>query len=381
MDTELLKLKYELEKIQVEPQKYTMLDVIDKVYDENIISNWLSFIFNADINGIGNEPVQALLKSLKCKIHLENQQFIDIKREEPTNDNKRMDLVIRYTNIWIIIENKICSFEHDDQTKKYFDYIEEKRKEEDVEEIVYVYLRPDWNSQKDAPKKNFEKENEGFRNLYYSELIKSLKEISFWKYKEPEKFMYLKSFIEIGEKYYMNKKFEINEEVQLYIDQKDKIKKIQNKYEDIRNRILKRIGEVLPSEFENYYSNYSNTYIQNANINWNNKDKSRNEIHYEIYSEDFPELLGKENAHIEIHLHIESGVDENKRNKIYEEIKKSLSKENIKKYESKLWIILDKDDYNFKDETEIEKSIEKISNKILEIDRKWKNLIDNWKNL
>ncbi len=45
MDTELLKLKYELEKIQVEPQKYTMLDVIDKVYDENIISNWLSFIF------------------------------------------------------------------------------------------------------------------------------------------------------------------------------------------------------------------------------------------------------------------------------------------------------------------------------------------------
>ncbi len=157
------------------------------------------------------------------------------------------------------------------------------------------------------------KENEGFRNLYYSELIKSLKEISFWKYKEPEKFMYLKSFIEIGEKYYMNKKFEINEEVQLYIDQKDKIKRIQNKYEDIRDRILKRIGEVLPSEFENYYSNYSNTYIQNANINWNNKDKSRNEIHYEIYSEDFPELLGKENAHIEIHLHIESGVDENKK--------------------------------------------------------------------
>ena len=80
-------------------------------------------------------------------------------------------------------------------------------------------------------------------------------------------------------------------------------------------------------------------------------------------------------------MHIESGVDENKRNKIYEEIKKSLSKEKIKKYESKLWIILDKDDYNFKDETEIEKSIEKISNKILEIDRKWKNLIDNWKNL
>ncbi len=86
------------------------------------------YFFNADINGIGNEPVQALLKSLKCKIHLENQQFIDIKREEPTNDNKRMDLVIRYTNIWIIIENKICSFEHDDQTKKYFDYIEEKKK-------------------------------------------------------------------------------------------------------------------------------------------------------------------------------------------------------------------------------------------------------------
>lgn len=383
MDNDLLKLKYELERIQVKPQKYTMLDVIDKIYDENIISNWLSFIFNANINGIGNEPVEALLKSIKCTISIENQQIIDIKREETTNDNKRMDLVIRYPNTWIVIENKICSFEHDDQTIEYFDYIEKERKKADVEKIVYIYLRPDWNSQKDAPKKNFAKENEGFRNLYYSELIRNLKDISFWKYKEPEKFIYLKSFIEIGEKYYMDKKLEIDEEVQLYIEQKDKIRRIQNKYEDIRNRILKRIGEVLPSEFENYYSNYSNTYIQNANISWNNKDKSRNEIHYEIYSDDFPELLGKENAHIEIHLHIESGVNENKRNKIYERIKKLLSKENIKfkKDKSKLWIILDQDDYNFKDEMEIENSIEKISNKILEIDKKWKKLIDDWKNL
>lgn len=382
MDNDLLKLKYELERIQVKPQKYTMLDVIDKIYDENIISNWLSFIFNANINGIGNEPVEALLKSIKCNISIENQQIIDIKREETTNDNKRMDLVIRYPNTWIVIENKICSFEHDDQTIEYFDYIEQEGKKADVEKIVYIYLRPDWNSQKDAPKKNFAKENEGFRNLYYSELIRNLKDISFWKYKEPEKFIYLKSFIEIGEKYYMDKKLEIDEEVQLYIEQKDKIRRIQNKYEDIRNRILKRIGEVLPSEFENYYSNYSNTYIQNANISWNNKDKSRNEIHYEIYSDDFPELLGKENAHIQIHLHIESGVNENKRNKIYERIKKLLSKENIKfkKDKSKLWIILDQDDYNFKDEMEIENSIEKISNKILEIDKKWKNLIDDWKN-
>lgn len=383
MDNDLLKLKYELERIQVKPQKYTMLDVIDKIYDENIISNWLSFIFNANINGIGNEPVEALLKSIKCTISIENQQIIDIKREETTNDNKRMDLVIRYPNTWIVIENKICSFEHDDQTIEYFDYIEKERKKADVEKIVYIYLRPDWNSQKNAPKKNFAKENEGFRNLYYSELIRNLKDISFWKYKEPEKFIYLKSFIEIGEKYYMDKKLEIDEEVQLYIEQKDKIRRIQNKYEDIRNRILKRIGEVLPSEFENYYSNYSNTYIQNANISWNNKDKSRNEIHYEIYSDDFPELLGKENAHIEIHLHIESGVNENKRNKIYERIKKLLSKENIKfkKDKSKLWILLDQDDYNFKDEMEIENSIEKISNKILEIDKKWKKLIDDWKNL
>ena len=54
MNVELLKLNYELEKIQVEPKKYTILDIINKKYDENIISNWLSFLFNANINGIGN---------------------------------------------------------------------------------------------------------------------------------------------------------------------------------------------------------------------------------------------------------------------------------------------------------------------------------------
>lgn len=374
MNVELLKLNYELEKIQVEPKKYTILDIINKKYDENIISNWLSFLFNANINGIGNEPVEALLKAIGCEINLGDQKNIEVKREETIIDNKRIDLVIRYSNIWIVIENKICSFEHDSQTEEYFNYMENQRKEKGVEEIIYIYLRPDWNNQKGVPQK-------GFKNLYYSNLINALKDISFWKYKEPEKFIYLKNFIEIGEKYYMNKKIEINEGIQLYMEHQDKIKKIQKEYEEIVDTLKKRIGEVLPSIYEDFYSYYASNYIQNASLKWNSKVNSHNEIHYEIFSNDFPELLGKENAHIEIHLHIEKGVDQEKINKIYEEIKNIVPKDMIQKNKNQLWIILDKEDYNFKDEMEIENAIEKISNKMVEINNKWKELIDNWKNL
>lgn len=83
IDKELVELKRELERIQVEPKKYNILDIINKVYDENIISNWLGFLFNANINGIGNEPVMALLKAVGCEsIILENEAIEYVGREE-----------------------------------------------------------------------------------------------------------------------------------------------------------------------------------------------------------------------------------------------------------------------------------------------------------
>ena len=215
-DEELKEFDKDFSKIKVIPLKSTFLDVINKTHDENIVSNWLSFIFNPDENGIGNKPIELLLNSVGCEYELENDNFKEIHREETTdNGRKRMDIVIKYSKLWIIIENKIDSFEHDKQTEKYFNYIEEKRKNERKKRIraEYIYLRPDWNQPDDenVPTKKFNGK-EGFRNLFYSELIKQLKKINTSDYKESEKFEYLKEFIKVGEKYYMGKEIKIREE-------------------------------------------------------------------------------------------------------------------------------------------------------------------------
>ncbi len=53
----------------------------------------------------------------------------------------------------------------------------------------------------------------------------------------------------------------------------------------------------------------------------------------------------------------------------------------LQKNKNQLWIILDKGDYNFKGEIEIDNSVEKIAIRMIEKNKKWKKLIDNWKNL
>lgn len=387
-EKEFIELKYSLEKLKVKPQKITFLDVIDKVYDENIISNWLSFIFNPNINGIGNKPIEILLNSVNSEIDLENENFVEVKREETTTNKKRMDLVIKYSNTWIVIENKIRSSEYDDQTTQYYNNIEKERNNDTVGQVVYIYLRPDWNNpgNKNIPKKKFDEKNNknGFRNLFYSRLISGLKEVNFFDYKEDEKFIYLKNFIEIGEKYYMGQEFKITEEIELYINHMEDIEEIQNQYNNIRVQILSKIKKLLENQFNEYYINDSSikgNYYQIANQSWNNNYKTRNEIHYEIFSSDFSRLVGNKKVHIKYYIHIENGVSIEKREKIYNKIK---NKDNIKieKYNnSNLWLNLYEDDYDFGNEEEIGKSINKIINKMIEIDKIWKPEIESWKNI
>ena len=123
---------------------------------------------------------------LKLWYNLDGDDFIEIQREEKTDDWKRMDLIIKYSNIWIVIENKIRSSEHNKQTEAYYKYVEKKIKSENsknkkIKEVVYIYLRPDWNepNNKNIPAKKFDGKT-GFRNLFYSKLIEYLKNVNYF---------------------------------------------------------------------------------------------------------------------------------------------------------------------------------------------------------
>ena len=383
-DEELKEFDKDFSKIKVIPLKSTFLDVINKTHDENIVSNWLSFIFNPDENGIGNKPIELLLNSVGCEYELENDNFKEIHREETTdNGRKRMDIVIKYSKLWIIIENKIDSFEHDKQTEKYFNYIEEKRKNERKKRIraEYIYLRPDWNQPDDenVPAKKFNGK-EGFRNLFYSELIKQLKKINTSDYKESEKFEYLKEFIKVGEKYYMGKEIKITDDIAIYIKHKKNITDIQKKYNEINNNIREKLENRLKNQFEkdnNYFVNRAGPYYQIVKNNW----KNINNIHYEILYYGFPSLLGEKNAKINYDIHIEGKAVSN------ENIEKIIIPQMKEKYGIKpdptrsksIWFKLSNNDdvYNFENEEEIDKSIDKIVERMKEIDKKYTKEIDN----
>ena len=74
---------------------------------------------------------------------------LSVKTEKAIDKGGRLDIYIELTmliaeiqkKVKLIIENKVYSKEKDDQTNKYYDYFNEKKKE-DGETIIYIYLTP-----------------------------------------------------------------------------------------------------------------------------------------------------------------------------------------------------------------------------------------------
>ena len=387
-DGELKEFDKDFNKIKITPQNNTILDVINKVYDENIVSNWLSFIFNPNENGIGNKPVEILLNSVGCEYSFEDGDFQEISREEYIEEDTkkgRIDIVIKYSNLWIVIENKIYSSENDKQTAKYFNYIEKKRNGINVE---YIYLRPDWNNKDGEPAKKFDGK-EGFKNLFYSKLINQLKKVNYFDYKEPEKFEYLKEFIKIGEKYYMGEEIKITEDMEIYIKHKKNIKELEENYKKINDQIFTKLENSLKeglkkNNTDNYCIRKNKTYWQIIKNNWKKVDR----MHYEILCDNFnfQSILGEKNVKIFFDIHIEGNAAKNENiGEIIMQMKEDSIKI-LKKYRMELikdntnkWFRLSTDKYyNFENEKEIENSINEIVDIIVEIDKKYKEKMDEW---
>ena len=383
IDYELLKLEKELKKVKIEQRydNYTFLDVINKIKDENIVSNWLKFLFNPHVNGIGNELIKKLIEIYNKKnnksFSIKNQRFISIDREIVTKNiekKRRMDLFIEYDNLWIIIENKINSLEHDKQTLDYYQNIEKIR--ENVDNVIYIYLKPDWNSS--------EPECNEFKIIKYSELIEEFKKIDKDLYIEKEKYLYLKNFIEVGEKYYMGKnEIEVNRDnLEIYINNMKKIREITEQYdkyvEQIINRIIEGIKENI-SEFnndlvKNSYKSNPRGYIQFVKPSW--KKIKDNEIHFELLSTNFKDFIGKRIT-INHEFHVESSKTNKEKENIREEIRnaiKELQDSNINL--SGRTIISVKKEYDFTDLDNIEKESQKIIIDFFEVVKRYMPILD-----
>ena len=286
--------------LKVDNKKFDFFDIIPP--KEVLISKWIEFILNPELNGIGNLPIKKLLEILNENIELDEYEFKSIDTEVSTDTLKRIDILIKYEGLWIVIENKIDSYENGNQTNEYYNYIESIK---ESNEVIYIYLKPNYNNSTPL--------NKNFKIITYDYFINKLKEISEFDYKEKEKYKYLKEFIISGGRFMKNEEMEITDSLKFYINNIDKFEAITEEYKNKNKKIINMLSNAITDslneeELKYQYSKNTNTYIQIYKDNWDNLNHQG--VHFEILFET-PNIVGKVfNANIV--LHIEKNIKEDK---------------------------------------------------------------------
>ena len=151
-----------------------IFEILKVARDEEVHSNFLAWLLNPnESHGYGTFPLQQFLRliALAAKTYPCNKgidaQFLDklligtktvasayIQREKKIKNKKRIDLLleVRFEDdgktLPVIIENKVKSDEHGDQTNDYHDWgINEYANSEKYETPLFVFLSPKYDAQ------------------------------------------------------------------------------------------------------------------------------------------------------------------------------------------------------------------------------------------
>ena len=150
----------------VEDSKYaTVLDIIRKPYEELFVSRILAYLFNPKSNGDDPIFLNEFLEKINVNQRVGSNDKVKIYLEKYAY-GKRIDILIEVVGKFVItIENKINSFEHDNQTDYYYDFCEKYYAKYDLKK--YVFLKPHYNRIKPI--------NENFDIVTYDDIIEILK--------------------------------------------------------------------------------------------------------------------------------------------------------------------------------------------------------------
>lgn len=178
---ELEKLERMIKKIKIKDIPNTFLNIIGKSHDEVIISSIVAFLINPK-----NTTIEIIKKVLEyTKDEKEEYDFVElldkdditspyINAEEKISERSRLDIIIKFSSFWIIIENKVGSNENNNQSI---------RQEEDVRKqtnlpIKYICLKPNYNK--------CELKNKKFVDITYGNFIQILKQISIYSFNDKQ---------------------------------------------------------------------------------------------------------------------------------------------------------------------------------------------------
>lgn len=277
---------------------FTMPCIFGKEYAENFISDWLCYILDPELNGVGYEPLNTLLKLAGTSEIDRDVEYVDLeKAREHTFDDgsrSRIDFLIpvfdRETEelrYYIAIENKIHSTEGENQTEKYYKKVEKLTGKPNSKNIyIFLYVSGQ------------EAENRYFKNVRYENLIKGFKAIPVSFDDDPRRTFLFQEFITHIEEYILSDDLQLPDNSFELLKNGRKIKAafgadkdnpiLKKAYEEcmnikghIYNMIYKQLSEKL-SENGGWtvYKSKRNVYIQIFKESW-----EKHKIHYEIILE------------------------------------------------------------------------------------------------
>lgn len=207
-------------------RRMTIPAIFSRSYDENFISDYLAYILNPEINGIGIAPLRALL-SLIDEDGVDDNSEVVIDREYTFDDGGRIDFLIRIDDELVLgIENKITAGEGFQQTLSYEKAIENKFPDLSA---CLVFLTPQGSSASSSK----------FKSISYRDLYDAFRGIPFSPLPDIHKSIIWEDFLAHLEDYIVmgNKTLDLQEKTLLYLKHKDLIEDLsQSLQQDAENR-------------------------------------------------------------------------------------------------------------------------------------------------
>ncbi|MEA3439069.1 MAG: PD-(D/E)XK nuclease family protein [Chloroflexota bacterium] len=227
-----------------QPRPDTIPAIFNRAYDENFISDYLAYVLNPDKNGLGTEPLRALLGLVSAEFNGIDIQEADIYREY-TLDSGRIDLLIIIDEALVVgIENKILSSESDNQTEYYAKVI---RRDFTEYQKALIFLSPHGTQ----PSSKY------FRAVSYRQLLDSFRRMPYDWITDVKKSVLWEDFLQHLEEYIVSEKtsFEFSSRAELYLENIDMLEDLQQAFKSDWDALIKHLDEKLlshlgPNEWE-----------------------------------------------------------------------------------------------------------------------------------
>ncbi|TXJ36104.1 PD-(D/E)XK nuclease family protein [Brachyspira aalborgi] len=142
-------VKEEMEKLPPQFNVFNSINLLNhENYNSNLFANFLEVKFKYNDNEISFAKLflKYLTEEFGWEFDLENIKIkdIEIKRELPTEERKRIDIFIGYKEKFaVIIENKIWADDGYKQLENYYNHVKKNYiKKENYDKIYIIYLTP-----------------------------------------------------------------------------------------------------------------------------------------------------------------------------------------------------------------------------------------------